>query len=133
MEAAERALELAREAIDVPPGVEGRALPVRRLDRPGEYYLVVFEGQAVAAVDPGRGETLSWAVTRGRHLAIDENEARRLARAGAGAETELVWRASAVSRSPLYPVWEVRGGDTTVYVDQQGGVSEELRPTGRGG
>ena len=133
MDGAERALELAREATGVGPEVEGRAFPVRRLDRPGGFFLVEFEGRAVAAVDPDRGETLSWAATQGRHLVVDEDEARRLAGAAPGTEANLVWRPSAESRSPLYPVWAVHIGDATVYVDQQGGVSEELHPTGYGG
>jgi hypothetical protein len=128
-----RALEVARAATGVKPEVEGSALRVRRLDRPAEYYLVLFDGEAVAAVDVDRGEVLSWAATRGVHLAVDEGEARRLAGADAAAEAELVWRSSAESRSPLYPIWAVRRGDTTVYVDQQGGVRSELNPPGRGG
>jgi hypothetical protein len=128
-----RALEIARTATGVEPEVEGRALRVRRLDRPGEYYLVLFDGKAVAAIDVDRGEALSWAATEGTHLTVDQDEARRLADADATADAELVWRSSAESRSPLYPIWAVRPGATTVYVDQQGGVHEELHPAGRGG
>lgn len=133
MEAIGRALELARAATGVEPEVGGRALRVRRLDRPDAYYLVTFDGKAVAAVDVDRGEVLGWAATEGTHLTVDENEARKLAGADGAAEAELVWRSSAESRSPLYPIWAVRRGDTTVYVDQQGGVSNEIHPPGRGG
>jgi hypothetical protein len=133
VEAGEKALEIARAATGVAPAVEGRALRVRRLDRPGEYYLVVLDGEAVAAVDVDRGETLSWAATERRHLAVEEDDARRLAAAGPTAQAELVWRSSAESRSPLYPIWAVSLGDSTVYVDQEGGVWQELRPAGRGG
>ena len=128
-----RALEIARAAAGVASDVEGRALRVRRLDRPGGYYLVLLDGEAVAAVDAERGETLSWAAAERPHLAVDEDGARRLAGAGPAAEAELVWRSSAESRSPLYPVWAVRVGDSTVYVDQQGGVWQELHPAGPGG
>ena len=128
-----RALEIARAAAGVAPDVEGRALPVRRLDRPGGYYLVLLDGEAVAAVDVDRGEAMSWAVAERPHLAVDEDEARRLAGAGPAAQVELVWRSSAESRSPLYPIWALQLGDTTVYVDQQGGVSEELHAAGPGG
>lgn len=133
MEEIARALEIARAATGVEPGVEGLAFRVRRLDRTDQYYLVVFDGEAVAAVDVDRGEALSWATTEGTHFPVDENEARKLAGADVAAEAELVWRSSAESRSPLYPIWAVRRGDTTVYVDQQGGVSNELHPPGRGG
>lgn len=134
MEAGERrAVEIARTAAGVLPEVEGRALRVRRLDRPGEYYLVLLHGKAVAAVDVDRGETLSWAETGHSHLAVGEDEARALAGLGPVADAELVWRSSAESRSPLYPIWAVRAAGATVYVDQQGGVWPELHPGGRGG
>jgi hypothetical protein len=133
VEAIGRAIEIARAAAGVESEVEGRALRVRRLDRPAEYYLVVFDGEAVAAVDVDRGEALSWAATEGAHLTVDQDEARRLAGANTGAEAELVWRSSAESRSPLYPIWAVFLGHRTVYVDQQGGVWQELHPAGRGG
>ena len=118
MEEIGRALEIARAATGVEPEAEGLAFRVRRLDGTGEYYLVVFDGEAVAAVDVDRGEALSWARTEGAHLPVDESEARRLAGADVAAEAELVWRSSAESRSPLYPIWAVRRGNTTVYVDQ---------------
>ena len=133
MEEIARALEIARAATGVEPGVEVLACRVRRLDRTDQYYLVVFDGEAVAAVDVDRGEALSLATTESTHFPVDENEARKLAGADVAAEAELVWRSSAESRSPLYPIWAVRRGDTTVYVDQQGGVSNELHPPGRGG
>ena len=133
MEETERALEIAREATGVGPEVEGRVLRVSRLDGAPAYYLVLFDGRAVAAVDAESGETLSWAAAEGTHLTVDEDEARRLAGADRAAEAELVWRSSAETRSPLYPLWAVRRGDTTVYVDQQGGVSPEIHPAGHGG
>jgi hypothetical protein len=128
-----RAIEIAQAATGVAAETEGRTLRVRRLDRAGEYYLVTFEGEAVAAVDVDQGETISWAAVERPHLAVDEDEARRLAGAEPGAQAELVWCSSAESRSPLYPIWAVSLGDKTVYVDQQGGVWQELHPAGRGG
>jgi len=128
-----RALELARASAGAAPDVDGRALRVRRLDRPGGYYLVLLEGEDIAAVDVDRGETMSWAPVDQPHLEVDEDRARRLAGADSAAEAELVWRSSAESRSPLYPIWAVLVGDITVYVDQQGGVSRELHPAGPGG
>jgi len=133
LEETERALEIARAATGVGPEAEGRVLRVARLDRAAAYYLVLFAGRAVAAVDADSGETLSWAAAESTHLTIDEDEARRLAGADAAASAELVWRSSAETRSPLYPLWAVRRGDTTVYVDLQGEVSQELHPAGHGG
>ena len=130
----ERAVELARAAAGVGPAVEGRALRVRRLDRPGtQYYLVLLGEEAVAAVDVDGGAVLSWAAVSGLHLVVDEDEARQLAGARDLTQPQLVWRSSAESRSPLYPLWEVRLGESSVYVDQQRSVWPELHPAGRGG
>ena len=42
---------------------------------------------------------------------------------------QLIW----ASLSPLRPIWEVRGSDRAVYVDQEGRLWEELTPAGPGG
>ena len=56
------------------------------------------------------------------------------ARAGrAGAAVRLVWRPSRASRSPLYPIWEVKAGSDLVYVDMTGRVWQDLEAGGRGG
>jgi hypothetical protein len=97
------------------------------LDRSGEvYYLVVFgePGRtiAVAAVNGASGDIESWARSSGarEHLEVDEAQARRLCRAPASANAELIWKPGRLSRSPLYPIWEVRAGRDVCYVDQQG-------------
>jgi hypothetical protein len=121
-----------RAAVGVVSGVAGRAWPVRRLDRSGEtYYLVVLGEErasvAVGTVDAATGEVGSSARLPGHgpHLEVDEVRARALASAGETAGAELVWRPSAVSKSPLYPVWEVTLPSGTAYVDQAGSVRRD--------
>ena len=138
-EPGEQAVRLARAAAGLEGAVEGRAFRVRRLDRPGTFYYLTLLGTeaepvAIAAVDLERGETLTWAELRGgRHLRLDGEDAIRRAGLEPDATAELVWRSSAASRSPLYPLWEVRGDDRVVYVDHAGTVWDELTPGPRGG
>lgn len=136
---ARKAIAAARAAIGAVSSVPGQVWTVRRLDRPGAYELVVL-GQrgaatAVVAIDAQSGETMSSATLPGRgdHLAVEADEARRRAGASSNARADLVWAPSTVSRSMLYPFWEVSTGDDVVYVDQQGTVSRDLGPSGRGG
>jgi hypothetical protein len=131
--APEEAVSRAREAAGVEEGVPGRAFHVRRLDRMGDaYYLVVFgeEGAAVAVATVGAasGEVGSSAELHGTgpHLEVDEARARELAGGGDDAATELVWRPSVVTKSALYPVWQVWLPDGLVYVSQSGEVTTEL-------
>jgi len=121
------AIARARQAIGIAPQTPGRAHRVRRLDKSGKtYYLVVFgepgKTIAVAAVNGASGDIESWAKSPGarEHLEVDEAYARRLCRAPASASAELVWKPGRVSRSPLYPIWEVRSGRDVCYVDLQG-------------
>ena len=68
----------------------------------------------------------------GPHLTVSDEDART--RAGRpGALVRLVWRASRASRSPLYPIWEVRSGSERVYVDMTGRVWQALEAGGPGG
>lgn len=124
----EVAADLARSAAGLPATAPATVLPVRRTDRPDRDYWLVVLGPSdrpvgVAAVDRHRREVLSSARLTGAraHLAVDAAEAVRRAGRGAGAAAELVWAPSAASRSPLYPVWEVRDGPP-VYVDLAGRV-----------
>lgn len=123
------AVARVRAAVGAGNGAAGRAWRVRRLDRPGEtYYLVVLgdEGASVAVgtVNAVTGDVGSSAHLPGRgpHLEVDAVRARALAGAGETAGTELVWRPSLVSKSPLYPVWEVSLPSGPAYVDQAGSV-----------
>lgn len=126
------AVASVRAAVGAADDVPGRAWTVRRLDRAGEtYYLVVLGGDgasiAVGAVSPATGDIGSSAhlAGRGPHLEVDAARARTLAGAHEAARAELVWRPSPVSRSPLYPVWEVEIPSGLAYVDQAGSVGQD--------
>jgi hypothetical protein len=134
----DEAIGRARVALGQPEA-EGRALPVDRLDRPGVRYTLVILGSragssGVATLDE-RGELMSSASLPGRepHLPVDEAGARGLAGAAGDAPARLVWAPCAQSRSPIYPLWEVRVGDGVRYVDQQRRVWSRLGPAGPGG
>jgi hypothetical protein len=129
---ADDAVARVRAAVSAADGVAGHAWPVRRLDRPGEtYYLVVLGDEhasvAVGTVSAATGEVGSSAHLpgAGAHLAIDAERAKALAGADEAARAELVWRPSLVSKSPLYPVWEVTLPTGAVYVDQAGSVRHD--------
>ncbi len=129
---------LGRATVGVAADVPGQAWLVRRLDRVGAYYLVLLGPPeahvAIVAIDSDSRETLEWARLSGKmpHL-TSKSEALARAHLGSSADAELVWRASAPSRSPLYPLWEVRSGRSVVYIDQQGKLWQNLAPAGRGG
>ena len=103
---------------------------MRRLDRSDEYYYLIVFGEphatlAVAAVNAATGDVENWARSGGHraHLSTDASAARRLAALDESAHAELVWQPGPQTRSPLYPLWEVRGlAGRTRYVDQQGNV-----------
>ena len=121
-----------RAAVGAPSRVPGRAWPVRRLDRVDEtYYLVVLGEErapvAVGTVNPATGDVGSSArlAGHGPHLEVDATHARSLAGAHKTAKAELVWRPSAASKSPLYPIWEVELASGPVYVDQAGSVEHD--------
>lgn len=96
------------------------------------YYLVVLGEErapvAVGTVNRATGDVGSSArlAGLGPHLEVDAALARTLAGAPEKARAELVWRPSAASRSPLYPVWEVELPSGPVYVDQAGSVRHDL-------
>jgi len=126
------AVARVRAAVGAANGIAGRAWPVRRLDRSGErYYLVVLgdEGASVVVgtVNAVTGDVGSSASLPGRgpHLEVDAVRARALAGAGETAGAELVCRPSLVSKSPLYPVWEVALPSGPAYVDQAGSVRRD--------
>lgn len=133
----EEAIERARTNIGLDRSVPARAFHTRRLDKPGQaYYLVIFGESAGAvalgAVDAGSGAIQVTARLPGAsaHLSIDGDQARRLAGLPEPAGAELVWRPCRASRSCLYPLWEIRSGSQTIYVDQQGGAWSDLDPPG---
>jgi hypothetical protein len=136
----DEAIARARAALGRAAQEAARAWRTRRLDRPDEdYYLVNFGPDAattaVATVDAASGEIRSTARLPGAgpHLTVEATQAVELAGLDASAATELVWRPCRASRSPLYPLWEVRTSTQTVYVDQQRRVWPALDLTGPGG
>jgi hypothetical protein len=128
----------ARAALGLNPSVSARARYVRRLDQRGADYFLVTLGAETATVgivilDARTGELQNSVTLPGLrgHFEINEEQARK--KAGGGTSAELVWRPSAASLSPLYPVWEVRKEEGFVYVDQKGSVWTSLQEAGRGG
>jgi hypothetical protein len=129
----ERALEIARRAVGAGPTTPGRAFRVCRIDRPGtDYHLVLFD-DAIAAVSVETESALEWARVADPKLPVDEQAARDLAGLGSTAVARLAWRSCTATRSPLYPLWEVRQRDQVKFVDQQRRVWSILDPGGRGG
>lgn len=135
----EAAITRARAETQVGATAPAQAWHTRRLDRPGEsYYLVVIgyerAARALAVVDASSGAVKSSARLpgTGRHVIIGPEEAIDRAALGGNANAELVWQPSQVSRSMLFPFWEISRGNQTVYVDQLGNVWNELLPAGPG-
>jgi hypothetical protein len=136
----DQALARARAAVGSDPSVPGRAWRVFAVD--GEqplYYLVVLgrpeAAIAAAAVDAASGELMSWAELPGAeaHPPLPGEEALRRAGMPESTLVRLVWAPSRQSRSQLYPVWQLRSGRRTRYVDQTGRIWADLEPGGPGG
>ena len=126
--------------LNLPGTTPGRAWRVRRLDHPSEAYYLVELGHsnaatAVGIVDAGTGEIGSYANLPGTvsHITLNAARAAELAGGGEAAHVELVWMACNASKSPLYPLWEVRTASGLRYVDQQGHVIYRLAPATPGG
>ena len=119
------AAELAREAVGADARVPVSTIVVHRLDRDADYVLVQLgrAGEAgwVAAVDVAGRDVMSWAV----------NPSGEPTAPAASAGGDFVWRPSAVSRSPLYPLLRTTTAEGTRYVDLAGTVHTEL-PITRG-
>lgn len=133
----EEAVRRAKDALGAGASTPAHALAVRRLDRSGEMYYLVEIGDpgaavGVAMVDAGSGEIGVRAALPGTqaHLMVDAAAAEELA-GGTGAEC--VWMPCRASRSPLYPLWEVKTARGVRYVDQQRQVWDRLEPAGLGG
>jgi len=118
--------------------VRGRAWLVRRLDSPGGCYYLVELGTPGSALGAATVDAQSEAVGVfarlsgvGSHVTTDAALAIELA--GGGESAGLVWTPCRVSKSPLYPFWEVKTRTGLRYVDLQGKVFEGISPTGPGG
>ena len=134
------AIARARARTGVEAFVPAGAWLVRRLDRPGECYYLVVLGEdhaaiALATVGAAQGEIQTWAKLPGQnpHAILKEREAIERAGVSEDVKAELVWKPCRATRSPLYPLWEIRTATTTLYVDQQGIVWPDLPPGGPGG
>lgn len=134
------AIEAARLALRAPAEAPASAWRVRRLDRAHAAYYLVVVGEArsaegVVAIDEETGAPRGLARLDGgpSPIAVDADRARAVADADSQAQAELVWQPCQASRSPLYPLWEVRVGTTLAYVDQQARVHRRLDPAGPGG
>ena len=130
----------AKSKLGISESILGRAWLVQRLDRVVDaYYLIVFgEGEAaiaVAAIDAQIGVVQASALLSGggSPLNIDAEQAIAIARLGGPVQARLVWKPCRASLSPLYPFWELRTTEETVYIDQQGTVWRDLEPAGPGG
>jgi hypothetical protein len=136
---AEAAIDRLRVAVGAGGADPGRAWPVYDPDGEQPLYFLVELGPpaaviAVGAVDARTGEVMSHARLPGSrsHLAVDAEDAKRIAGMPAGAHARLVWRPSRQSASPLYPLWQVRHGTKAGYVDLGGRVTPQLDPGGPG-
>ena len=115
------AVARAAALLGLAPGTPGVAHEVRRLDRPGERYLLVHVGSHVACLDAA-GTLMSSAATQQSPVIVSHAEALRLAGLPPGATAELVWQPSTISMSMMDPLWEVRSAAAKRYVDQRGRV-----------
>jgi hypothetical protein len=134
------AIAEARRETGVGEAVPARAWRVRRLDHPGRaYYLVILGDErtpgTVAAVDAATGAVSASApiAARASPVAVDAADAAALAGGGQDTPAELVWGPSRATRSPLYPLWEVRTAAGVRYVDQQRAVWRDPGAAGPGG
>jgi len=133
----EHAVRVAAEAAHV-PGLPAAAHIVERLDGQHPYFLVYFgepggRGAAVM-VDAMDGSAMAHAAVEHvqRPWLIDEERAAEIAGYAQPVEARLVWTPSRATRSPFYPLWEISTALGRVWVDQSGGVWQELTPAGPG-
>ncbi|PYL07806.1 MAG: hypothetical protein DME33_09295 [Verrucomicrobia bacterium] len=131
------AIMRAQRVLGFDETIMSRAWAVRRLDRPtGSYFLVELGEKnmtgAVATVDRVSGEVTHSARLRGEaHLKTPQELLGGDLRTDV--EIKLVWRPCDASRSPLYPLWQIRTDEDLFYLDQNGQRWYRLESTGRGG
>jgi hypothetical protein len=139
-DAVQIAITNARRFLGLDSGQPARAWEVARLRSDDPFLLVVFgdpeSTSGVATVDPESGDVLDGARLpgSGSHHVMSAGEAVRRAGFPANSETQLVWESTPVSRSPFYPLWQIRSAGHTVWVDGvRGDVWETLAPRDRRG
>lgn len=125
----EEAIAQAHDHLAMGDLYTARAWHVRRLDRgEGNYFLVILEhggaAIAIAAVGTNEGDVQSWSrlSESASHPISDVTAAADRMGLPQGWRAELVWQPCQASRSPLYPLWEIRTEGRTLYVDQGGTV-----------
>jgi hypothetical protein len=131
----EQAREIARNKLGLPAETPGRAWLISRLDLPDAHYWLVALGPpqteySLAAVDALDGSLMNWAILEKPQvftLLTPQEAVRRTMQRGAY-PVRLVWQPCQASHSPLYPIWEVQTDERTLYINQQGGVFQELVP-----
>jgi hypothetical protein len=104
---------------------------VERLDNGNPYFLVTFAeltgAGIVVAIDALTGEVMSSARLEQveRHRLPGRHEAIKRAAYPNDAAARRVWAPSRASRSPFYPLWELKAGTNCAYVDVSGKVWTE--------
>ncbi len=133
------AVAIARKALGIPEEVSADVVRVRLLEGPAHaYFLVAFwppDNTTLACVGEDSAELQSSAQLARNVpvLSVTARGAGELAGLGPTARRELVWKPCRASQSMLYPIWEVKDGVRTVYVDQQSVVWNELEAKLPGG
>lgn len=123
----------------------GEPALVHRLDRPGAtYWLVPFSEAGRLSIVVQVERATCRVVSAGRvtgtdvPFLLDRSQALAAARARLAdlqplPSMRLVWRPGPASWSPFLPLWEIVHGNRTVFVDQSGGLHDDIAPTGSGG
>jgi hypothetical protein len=130
------AIVRARRALGFGDTIQSRGWLVHRLDRPNQsYFLVELGGEntpdAVATVDSISGEVTHSA--RLPHPSRLKTPQELLGENLGAPDVTLVWQPCDASRSPLYPLWQIRTKDDLFYLDQSGQRWYQLQISGRGG
>jgi hypothetical protein len=130
----------ARQTLGFDSSIPVEVWHIHRLDRLNADYDLVIFGEHNLAVGIAAVTTHNSVVTHSARLpgrqpqiAINPEQAIKLAQLSEEAETELVWQPSDISRSPLYPFWRVQEKTRSRYVDQGGNLWDSLSLLGRGG
>lgn len=120
------AIALARATVGAADDVPAVPFPVRRLDRDAEYVLVQLghpgEPGWVAAVDPAQDEVMTWAANPSGESTAPTRSASDRHRG----QFEWVWRPSAHSRSPLYPLLHITTETGELFIDLAGAGYDTL-------
>jgi hypothetical protein len=127
------AISRARRLLGLPPGEDGEAWRVRRLDLPGAAYFLVQADGRIAALDAATGELVAAGEAARPTVTLGREEAVALAGLGPEAEAGLAWAPGAATLSMFDPLWAVAAGGREVYVDQRGQVWRELPAKRPGG